>query len=113
MALFQQSLALKSAGTAPAAAGRLFATQCLQQDAALLGQQAYCQSGCDQCQKIVVIFYFQTDIGQGDQIPAQMNARLVYSLNISPFQDPTAVFMVILQTIVTERETEVRLNQLQ
>ena len=98
---------------APADAFGLLTAQCLQQDATLLGQEAHCQSGCDQCQKIVVIFYFQTDIGQGDQIPAQMNARLVDSLNISPFQDPTAVFMVILQTIVTERETEVGFNQLQ
>ena len=112
MALFQQSLALKGTGTTP-----------------LLQAGCSLRSACSKTLRCSVSrrtanlgvinvknrrnLLFSNRYRAGDQIPAQMNARLVDSLNISPFQDPTAVFMVILQTIVTERETEVGFNQLQ
>ena len=42
-----------------------------------------------------------------------MDTWLVNSLNISPFQDPATVLMVILQTILTQGETKMRLSQFQ
>ncbi len=46
----------------------LLIMQGMQQHRALLCQQMHGQSGSDQGQKLVILFYLETDIGQGLEI---------------------------------------------
>ena len=57
--------------------------------------------------------YFASLDDKRFRIVSRKDTGLVNSLNISPFQDPTAVLMVILQAILTQRETKMRLRQFQ